>query len=148
MAMVTYSITGPDGKLYSIDGPEGASKEDVVSAIMGRMSQQPTQPAPEAESGDFMRGLKSYFPSIQETFGGAETLIGKGLGIESLKQAGISNIQAAEAKQKALGKESDSLSAAWDKGGLGTVMTDWLPYQMGAGVGNILETVEIGRAHV
>lgn len=44
--MARYSITGPDGRLYSIDGPEGASREQVIRAIQARMA-EPTQPPPE-----------------------------------------------------------------------------------------------------
>ena len=31
--MPVYTIKAPDGNTYSIDGPDGASKEDVVQAI-------------------------------------------------------------------------------------------------------------------
>ncbi len=33
--MTTYTITGPDGKDYSIDGPAGQSQEQVVAKIQG-----------------------------------------------------------------------------------------------------------------
>jgi hypothetical protein len=36
--MRTYTITGPDGKDYSIDGPEGATREQVISKIKERLS--------------------------------------------------------------------------------------------------------------
>ena len=36
--MPTYSITGPDGKEYSIDGPEGASREQVIAAIENQLA--------------------------------------------------------------------------------------------------------------
>jgi hypothetical protein len=36
--MKTYTITGPDGKDYSIDGPEGATREQVISKIKERLS--------------------------------------------------------------------------------------------------------------
>jgi len=38
--MKTYRITGPDGKEYSIDGPEGATREQVIAKIQERLSQQ------------------------------------------------------------------------------------------------------------
>lgn len=46
--MVTYEIQGPDGKTYSIDGPEGASREEVIAAIQARMQTSPSAPAPAA----------------------------------------------------------------------------------------------------
>ncbi len=38
--MRTYTITGPDGKDYSIDGPEGASREQVIAKIQERLGSQ------------------------------------------------------------------------------------------------------------
>lgn len=35
--MRTYTITGPDGKEYSIDGPEGATREQVIAKIQERI---------------------------------------------------------------------------------------------------------------
>ena len=34
--MPVYTIKAPDGNTYSIDGPDGASKEDVVQAILAK----------------------------------------------------------------------------------------------------------------
>jgi hypothetical protein len=38
--MPTYSIRGPDGKVYSIEGPEGATREEVVAAIQIQLATQ------------------------------------------------------------------------------------------------------------
>jgi len=38
--MPLYSIKGPDGKTYSINGPAGASRDEVISAIQNQLSQQ------------------------------------------------------------------------------------------------------------
>lgn len=38
--MRTYKITGPDGKEYSIDGPEGATREQVIAKIQERLAKQ------------------------------------------------------------------------------------------------------------
>ncbi len=35
--MPTYTMTGPDGKDYSIDGPAGASQDQVIAAIQANM---------------------------------------------------------------------------------------------------------------
>ena len=37
-----------------------------------------------------------------------------------------------------MAKKSDDLEEAW-KQGIGTVLTDWLPYQIGSGTANIME---------
>ncbi len=44
--MPTYTITGPDGRDYSIDGPEGATPEQVVSAIKSQLLQSQSEPEP------------------------------------------------------------------------------------------------------
>lgn len=49
--MPTYTITGPDGKDYSIDGPEGATREQVVAAIKSRMAAAPVTPASPRSDG-------------------------------------------------------------------------------------------------
>jgi hypothetical protein len=46
--MAQYSITGPDGRLYSIDGPEGATREQVIRAIQAKMGQPQATLAPAA----------------------------------------------------------------------------------------------------
>ena len=38
--MPLYQITGPDGNLYEIEGPEGATRQQVISAVQKRMSSQ------------------------------------------------------------------------------------------------------------
>ena len=38
--MATYEIQGPDGKVYQIDGPKGATKEQVVAAIQDRLRER------------------------------------------------------------------------------------------------------------
>lgn len=39
--MRTYTITGPDGKDYSIDGPEGATREQVIAKVKERLGSKP-----------------------------------------------------------------------------------------------------------
>ena len=38
--MPLYQINGPDGNLYEIEGPEGATRQQVISAVQKRMSAQ------------------------------------------------------------------------------------------------------------
>lgn len=39
-----YSITGPDGKTYQIDGPPGATREQVIAKIKERLATTPAVP--------------------------------------------------------------------------------------------------------
>lgn len=54
--MPTYSVTGPDGKIYSIDGPSGATQDQVVAAIKAHMGQAPAAPAPAPQSDPGLLG--------------------------------------------------------------------------------------------
>jgi hypothetical protein len=105
----------------------------------------PTVLPEEDTSSDFVRGIKSYLPSLRETANAAEVgagLIAKKLGAEEtgkgMIQSGIKGMGAA--KEQQVTKESDSFSNAWEKG-IGSVIADYLPYQIGAGVGNITESL-------
>lgn len=96
-------------------------------------------------SSDFIRGIKNYLPQLQEMGGAAEALTGVGLSKlgaketgKSLTESGLKTMESGQAKQVV--RESDSFTKAWEKG-IGTVLTDWLPYQMGAGTANIAETL-------
>ena len=103
----------------------------------------PVTPAPaqkqvaEPEEGDFMRGLGNLPGQFQETFGAAKALAGVLTKSKDLVQSGLESME--EGKFRQTSKQSDSFTEAW-KEGIGTVLTDWLPYQIGSGVGSIAET--------
>ena len=106
--------------------------------------QQGPRVAAENE-GDLFRGLANVPGQVQNVFGASKVLAGlvankAGAGEtgKSLIKSGMESMQAGEAKQVV--KESDDFVKAWEKG-IGTVITDWLPYQIGAGAGNIAETL-------
>ena len=75
--MPIYSVQGPDGKTYSIEGPAGATREEVIGAIQARMAQQPRPVAPEP----VMAPAAPAAPSTQRSFGEAGTdILAAGLG--------------------------------------------------------------------
>jgi hypothetical protein len=49
--MPIYDITGPNGQLYSIEGPEGATREQVINAIQSRLSAEKNKPKEDATAG-------------------------------------------------------------------------------------------------
>jgi hypothetical protein len=71
--MPTYEIAAPDGKTYEIEGPAGATKEQVIAAVIAK-NPAAGQPPPA--------------PSKERTFGEAAKDIGAGVigGIGSLVQ--------------------------------------------------------------
>jgi hypothetical protein len=53
--MAKYRITGPNGKTYRLEGPEGASQEDLVAQIRQRYPEDFTQKVPVSQMQDEMR---------------------------------------------------------------------------------------------
>jgi hypothetical protein len=133
-----------------VDFPDDMSRDQIAHAIETELvNPKPAAPAPapvvDPNSSDFVRGIKSYLPQTKEIFGGAEALLGKAIGSEGLLKAGIQNVQEANVAQQAISRDTDSFTDAWEKG-IGAVLTDWLPYNVGQGVSNILETVATAGA--
>ena len=121
--------------------------DDFYSRI-GFAGTKPTKPTARVageDEGDFMRGISNIPGQIQNVYGAGKVLTGlvaNKLGAKdtgkSLIQSGIESMGEGESKQVV--KESDEFLKAWEKG-IGTVVTDWLPYQIGSGAGNIAETL-------
>jgi hypothetical protein len=101
-----------------------------------------TQPAPEEDSSDLVRGFTSYLPQMRETLGGAQVLAGKAFGSEDMIKSGVERMNAAKAELATKHKATDSFTTALDKG-VGTVLTDWLPYQVGSGAANLVESLGV-----
>lgn len=100
---------------------------------------------PYERPSDFQRGLSNYIPQTKELIGAVEALTGEGLrralGEGSvgnyLRENGLKRMEEAKAEAKPM--PEDSLTDAWKRGGLSSVLANWLPYQVGQGVGNLAE---------
>jgi len=67
--MTTYSISAPDGKTYTIDGPEGASQEQVQNEVI-RQNPHLAAPPPEVPAKRSVGGFVSNIPSAAGHFAG------------------------------------------------------------------------------
>lgn len=94
--------------------------------------------AQEEDSSDLVRGFTNILPQLKETFGAAKVLTGKSLSDKEMMESGRELMKAGE--EATVSKESDSFTRAWEEG-IGTVLTDWLPYQIGAGAGSLVESL-------
>jgi len=99
----------------------------------------------EDDSSDFFRAIKNAIPQNKEIFGGSQLFTGlalQRLGAEEtgkeLVKSGVERIGRAE--KETVSKKSDEFMEAL-KMGIGTLLTDWLPYQIGSGVANVAETL-------
>jgi hypothetical protein len=116
---------------------------------IGQM-EMPSAPA-QPEQGALVSGFKSYVPSLQETYGGLKTLlgvgaervIGEGAISKGLIESGAASMAEAEkARAPLMTKERGSFTDALDKG-VGSVLTEWLPFQAGAGAAQVLEALAL-----
>ena len=131
-----------EGQHYDIDTTDQAEAKKKILAHLGQ-SEGAKQVAPDA--ADFTRGLANIVPQWENVASSAKALTGvaaKKMGFDKagdeMIASGLEGMKKAEAKMQV--KESDEFLNAWDKG-IGTVVTDWLPYQAGAGLGSLLETL-------
>ena len=133
---MTIEAELPDGRI--LEFPDGTDHSVIDKTVQGLLG---------VDKGDFVRGFESLADSDKEVLGGMQTLLGAGAkhvlgqGVVSdyLLGKGAKNIHEANEAQQREAKKSDDLQEAW-KQGIGTVVTDWLPYQVGQGMANIMET--------
>jgi hypothetical protein len=135
-----------DGRV--LEFPDGTDPS-VIQATVKRMIG-----AAPAQDNAFVSGFKSYLPQLQETFGGIKTLagvaaeraIGEGDISKGLIESGRASMAEAQTAQQGLATpERGSFSDALAKG-VGSVLTEWLPYQAGSGAANILEALAVTGA--
>jgi hypothetical protein len=75
--MPLYQITGPDGNLYEIEGPEGATRQQVIAAVQKRMSsQEDTNLESRLQQ---LRAEREELLKPKPTVGGSIKEFGKGL---------------------------------------------------------------------
>ncbi len=75
--MPLYQITGPDGNLYEIEGPEGATRQQVIAAVQKRMASQ-EEAGVEARLQQ-LRAEREELLKPKPTVGGNIKEFGKGL---------------------------------------------------------------------
>lgn len=108
----------------------------AIAPVQGKPSTIPM--AEPDETGNLMRGVGNVPGQFQETWGSAKALAGLMFKSKDLIQSGLESME--EGKLRQTGKESDSFTNSWNQG-IGSVLTEWVPYQIGSGAGNIAETV-------
>ena len=152
--MPTYEVD-VQGKTYEVDAPDENTawqwasythNQPVVAPPPATPVQKGPRMLPETDtSSDVMRGFSNYPGQTESLAGSVQAMSGlaaQKMGFEdtgrSLIKSGLGKM--AEGERRTTSKASDEFTDAWEKG-IGTVLTDWLPYQIGAGAANILESL-------
>ena len=124
--------------IKSLPAEPGEAPVSTEPVDVTKPPQDLTQIQPQEDSSDFIRGMRTYFPETKATLSGAEALLGKQIGSEKLVRAGVKGYEEASKELAPLAKETDTIQGAIDKG-VGAVVTDFLPYWAGKGVGMLGE---------
>ena len=91
--MPIYSIQAPNGKTYSIEGPDGATQDQVIAEIIRRDPSAGQAPKPEQEVGMLGRGMRGLESLISSQRTAAES-VGDGT------DAALRGLERGEAIQK------------------------------------------------
>jgi hypothetical protein len=134
-----------------VEFPDGMSQADIASALKtlpNQQPEQPTEPQPrqleDGEGSDFTRGIGTYYDQMGGIFGGAKVLAGKAFGSDDLIKSGLESMEESDAAIGRRGtKQTDSFTEAIDKG-VGSFLTEYIPFVAGQGVGMIGEAVLTG----
>lgn len=82
--MTTYTMTGPDGKDYSIDGPPGASMADVAAQMQAAHSAVAAPKSGGVDTNSFVDAARSVPGGLAQ--GAAQIVGGPGSAIEMVSQ--------------------------------------------------------------
>ena len=135
----------------------GQRKFDVTGAIKEGYSPSEIidhlNPKEAGDESNLVRGFTDYGPQMKSTLGAAEAMIGQGIKktfgegpvSKYLVEHGLQNYKEAEEAQKKTARATDSFTDAYKKG-VGSVVTEWLPYQVGSGAANLLESAAVATA--
>ena len=73
--MPIYSVKGPDGRIYDVEGPAGASDEQVIAFLQQHLAEQPSQKPKEGLIAGLEKGAESTFSQLRSGLG---SLFGSG----------------------------------------------------------------------
>lgn len=119
--MPIYSVQGPDGRIYDVEGPAGASEQQILAAVRRQLLLTPAQPQAKGSGlGDIARsfgmGAVGAAGAVASAFG-ADNAVARTLGEvgESL-QAGLSPARQAELqKQAERMKQAEESGSTWEE---------------------------------
>jgi hypothetical protein len=139
--MPLYQITGPDGNLYEIEGPEGATRQQIISAVQKRMSsQEDTNLESRLQQ---LRAEREELLKPKPTIGGSIKEFGKGLvpgavGLLETAGTGIASMLPDETEKAAREKIKELAGIAKKPFEAGAGYEDSVMRKLGEGLGSTL----------
>jgi hypothetical protein len=67
--MPIYSVKGPDGRIYDVEGPAGASDEQVIAFLQQHLAEQPEQKPKEGVLAGLEKGAESTLSQLRSGIG-------------------------------------------------------------------------------
>lgn len=126
----------------------GADLAQMQAAF--RASNPDPTPTATGDDGDFMRGMKSYWPATKASLYGLGALGADLVGADDTARDWAEQAQALNRELGATAKPTDSLSSAWRSGDgvLGTTgnLLDWAQYNVGQMLPSVVESVATAAA--
>ena len=96
--MPKYDVTAPDGRVYEVNAPEGATQDDAIQYVQQNLYKPTAQAASPEEKGGFLQGAKNLAAGGLRGAGSigatllapvdviGDAIAGKGLSLESNRQ--------------------------------------------------------------
>ena len=134
--MPKYEVTLADGSRYEVDSPTPMDAEAAKIAAF-EQSQKIAKPPPQDKS-DLFRGFGTYWDQFPGLLGAAKVGLGHQFGWEGLMESGLEQMKRSEQVTARKAKPTDTIQGALDEG-IFSVITDFVPYWMGQGVGMLTE---------
>ena len=135
--MTTYSITGPDGTQYTIDGPEGATQDQVVRAIQRQIAAREAQQRLHETKTGFIPAVKA---GAREFLAGAEEALGFDKAAEEQRQKAAATYEGMTEEDIARAKEQGIFPT------IGAYKTKYITEPLGGIVGRFGAPVAAGAA--
>jgi hypothetical protein len=152
--MQRYRITASDGTVHEIDGPDNATREQVLAAIEADIASEriakaeeeyeayladriEIQPEPEDESL-FLTNIGRGIDQLQQAYGSALEGVGDVTGLEGLEQYGADVL---EENRRQLEETAAAARSTKDIEGLGSFVTEYVPATFGAQIPQLGSTL-------
>jgi hypothetical protein len=143
--MPIYNIQGPDGRIYSLEGPEGATEDQVINALKANLSTQGIGALPPAQpEGGFIPSVRRGFAQTGILLGDIlPAMVGRAVGANEYAERQFK--EAAETEREIQEKYPAAIPSYKDIKGVGDAVT-YAVESVGELVPSILPSLVTGGA--